>query len=455
MAIDIMKIHLDSKNRDLTVGNAGTQILIFLFPIFAGSLLQQCYTTIDAMIVGHFAGSDALAAIDSVYNLLRLPTSFFVGLSSGATILISQYFGAKKEQELSRTCHTALLFSFFSGLLLSCLGILTAPLCLSLLEIPSEIYPQTLQYTQIYFSGLAASMVYNIAAGILRAVGDSKTPFYILLVSNVLNLILDILFVAVFRWGVAGVALTTVLSQICSAALTVLLLFHTKQSCRLKRRALRISADSLWDILRLGFPIAIQSALYPLSNLFVQSRINACGTDSIAAWAVCGKMDFIIWSVTDAFCSTLSTFVAQNYGAKQFQRGRKGVRICLLFCFGILAVFCLILYVFPAPIAHIFVSEQEVIQLCVQIMQILAPLYLLCIPGSILPGAIRGTGNTMLPMLLTLICTCSAKVLWILAMTPENASLLQVLFAYPLSWAVTSIAYLVAYSRSLAADRQH
>ena len=203
---------LKQKSYDLTEGPVRKMLVLFVLPIIAGSLFQQLYTTADAAIVGRFAGKQALAAIDAVYNLIRLPTVFFTGLASAATILISQHYGAKKSEALAETTHTAVLFSFFAGLLLTLLGVLLAPACIRLLNVPEDICPMTLRYTQIYFSGMAASMVYNIGAGIFRAVGDSKTPFVFLLIANGVNVALDFLFVAVFRWGVAGVALTTVFS---------------------------------------------------------------------------------------------------------------------------------------------------------------------------------------------------------------------------------------------------
>lgn len=255
---------LKQKSYDLTEGPVRKMLVLFVLPIIAGSLFQQLYTTADAAIVGRFAGKQALAAIDAVYNLIRLPTVFFTGLASAATILISQHYGAKKSETLAETAHTAVLFSFFAGLLLTLLGVLLAPACIRLLNVPEDIYPMTLRYTQIYFSGMAASMVYNIGAGIFRAVGDSKTPFVFLLIANGVNVALDLLFVAVFRWGVAGVALTTVFSQLLSAALMLSALTRTNLPCKISLNRLRIRGQSLAPILKKGLPIAVQSTLYPL-----------------------------------------------------------------------------------------------------------------------------------------------------------------------------------------------
>ena len=434
---------LKQKSYDLTEGPVRKMLVLFVLPIIAGSLFQQLYTTADAAIVGRFAGKQALAAIDAVYNLIRLPTVFFTGLASAATILISQHYGAKKSEALAETAHTAVLFSFFAGLLLTLLGVLLAPACIRLLNVPEDIYPMTLRYTQIYFSGMAASMVYNIGAGIFRAVGDSKTPFVFLLIANGANVALDFLFVAIFRWGVAGVALTTVFSQLLSAALMLSALTRTKLPCKISLNRLRIRGQSLAPILKKGLPIAVQSTLYPLANMLVQSRINPFGTDSIAAWAVCGKLDFLVWLIADAFCDAAATFVAQNYGARRYDRGRRGVKTALLLSIGVIGLLSVGLYLWNVPLAHIFVQDAGVIAISARIMAVLAPLYILYVPGGVLPGAVRGTGDTFRPMLMTLAGCCVTRVIWVLLIAPLRPTLMMVLLCYPVSWAITSLMFIL------------
>lgn len=432
---------LKQRSYDLTEGPVRKTLVLFVLPIIAGSLFQQLYTTADAAIVGRFAGKQALAAIDAVYNLIRLPTVFFTGLASAATILISQHYGAKKSEALAETAHTAVLFSFFAGLLLTLLGVLLAPACIRLLNVPEDICPMTLRYTQIYFSGMAASMVYNIGAGIFRAVGDSKTPFVFLLIANGVNVALDFLFVAVFRWGVAGVALTTVFSQLLSAALMLFALTRTKLSCKIILNRLRIRGQSLAPILKKGLPIAVQSTLYPLANMLVQSRINPFGTDSIAAWAVCGKLDFLVWLIADAFCDAAATFVAQNYGARRYDRGRRGVKTALLMSIGVIGLLSVGLYLWNVPLAHIFVQDAGVIAISARIMAVFAPLYILYVPGGVLPGAVRGTGDTFRPMLMTLAGCCVTRVIWVLLIAPLRPTLMMVLLCYPVSWAITLLMF--------------
>ena len=317
------------KGLDLTEGSIWRKIVIFALPILVGSLLQQLYTTVDAIIIGQFAGKNALAAIDAVYNLIKLPVNFFTGVSSGATIIISQYYGAKERERVSNASHTAILFAFSGGLLLSILGMLFAPFCLERLQVPDDIYQGALSYVRIYFAGMAVSMTYNIGAGIFRAVGNSKTPFYFLIAANITNVLLDVLFIAVFRWGVAGAALTTVLSQILSAFLVTIALVKTDLPCKIHLIKLRFHKAYLAEIISLGLPVGIQTTLYPLANMMIQSNINVFGTNSIAAWAVCGKLGFLIWLITDSLCTTISTFVAQNYGARKYERAcTTGLPVC-------------------------------------------------------------------------------------------------------------------------------
>lgn len=435
------------KGLDLTEGSIRRKIVIFALPILVGSLLQQLYITVDAIIIGQFAGKNALAAIDAVYNLIKLPVNFFTGVSSGATIIISQYYGAKERERVSNASHTALLFAFSGGLLLSILGILFAPFCLELLQVPDDIYQDALSYVRIYFGGMAASMTYNIGAGTFRAVGNSKTPLYFLIAANITNVVLDVLFIAVFRWGIAGAALTTVLSQILSAFLVTMALVKTDLPCKIHLTKLRFHKAYLVEIIRLGLPVGIQTTLYPLANMMIQSNINVFGTNSIAAWAVCGKLDFLIWLITDSLCTTISTFVAQNYGARKYERAKEGVRIGTILSIILVAAIGVILYFWNVPLGYLFVDDSEVIAISARIMSILAPLYVIYVFGGVLPGAIRGTGETVKPMILTLVGSCVSRILWIVIVVPLHPTLMTVLICYPVSWGITSIIYLAFYHR--------
>jgi putative MATE family efflux protein len=298
---------------------------------------------------------------------------------------------------------------------------------------------------------MAVSMAYNIGAGILRAVGNSKTPFYILIVSGAANAALDLLFVGLFRWHVTGAAFATVLSQLLSAVLVFIVLLRTNLPCALAPSMIRFHSSELKKIIRLGLPIGIQSSLYPIANMTIQSNINQFGTNSIAAWAVCGKLDFLIWLVVDSLGAALSTFAAQNFGARHYSRVKRGMHICagmsLLLVLGISAV----LYVWCEPLGRLFINNNDVIAISTGLMRFLSPFYFLYIGGEILSAAIRGTGETFRPMLLTLTGTCACRILWIFFAVPRHPTLVMVIWSYPVSWLVTSLLFLGFYKYSKAA----
>ena len=437
------------KNNDLTEGKIWKVMLNFVLPIFLGTLFQSLYTTIDAIIIGRFAGKDAFAAIESVLSFQRLPVSFFVGLSSGATIIISQYFGAKKKEEVSKASHTAILFAIVGGLLLSVLSCVLSPFFIKLIKVPNEIFYQAQIYTIICFSGIVFSMVYNIGSGILRALGDSRTPFYILILSNILNIILDLILVIAFKLGVIGVGFATLISQIASAILIFIILLRTKLDCKIYINRIRFYKKYLKEIFRLGLPIGIQSIIYPIANTTIQSNINIFGVSSIAAWAVCGKLDFLIWAVSEAFSIAISTFVAQNYGAKRHQRPRIGIVVALFMAMIAIFIISFILYIWNKPLAHFLINDKNIVELTSQIIHLLAPLYFIYVIGDVLSGAIRGIGDTFNPMIINIFGICIIRLLWIFFIVPLNPTFFMVLYSFIVSWIITTIMYItyIIYKR--------
>ena len=437
------------KNNDLTEGKIWKVMLNFVLPIFLGTLFQSLYTTIDAIIIGRFAGKDAFAAIESVLSFQRLPVSFFVGLSSGATIIISQYFGAKKKEEVSKASHTAILFAIVGGLLLSILSCVLSPFFIKLIKVPNEIFYQAQIYTIICFSGIVFSMVYNIGSGILRALGDSRTPFYILILSNILNIILDLILVIIFKLGVIGVGFATLISQIISAILIFIILLRTKLDCKIYINRIRFYKKYLKEIFRLGLPIGIQSIIYPIANTTIQSNINIFGVSSIAAWAVCGKLDFLIWAVSEAFSIAISTFVAQNYGAKKHKRARIGIVVALFMAMIAIFIISFILYIWNKPLAHFLINDKNIVELTSQIIHLLAPLYFIYVIGDVLSGAIRGIGDTFNPMIINIFGICIIRLLWIFFIVPLNPTFFMVLYSFIVSWIITTIMYItyIIYKR--------
>ena len=442
-------MNISLKNNNLTEGKIWKVMLRFVLPIFLGTLFQSLYNTIDAIIVGRFAGKEALAAIESVLNFHRLPVSFFVGLSSGATIIISQYFGANKKDEVSKASHTAILFAIVGGLLLSVLSCILSPFFIRLIKVPEEIFYQAQIYTIICFSGIMVSMIYNIGSGILRALGDSKTPFYILIVSNILNIILDLILVIVFRLGVIGVGFATLISQVISAILIFIILLRTKLDCKIYINKICFYKKYLKEIFRLGLPIGVQSVLYPISNTIIQSSINTFGVNSIAAWAISGKLDFLIWTVSDAFSIAISTFIAQNYGAEKHQRARDGIKVALFMSMIAIFMISFTLYFYNKPLAYFLIDDKNIVDLTSKIIKLIAPLYFIYVIGDVLSGAIRGIGDTFNPMIINIFGICVCRVLWIFFIVPLNPTFFMVLYGFIVSWIITAIMYItyIVYKR--------
>ena len=432
-----------TKNINLTEGKIWKVMLKFILPIFLGTLFQSLYNTIDAIIVGRFAGKETLAAIESVLNFHRLPVSFFVGLSSGATIIISQYFGANKKEDVSKASHTAMLFAMLGGLLLSIISCTVSPFFVKLIKVPEEILYQAQIYTIICFSGIVAAMIYNIGSGILRALGDSRTPFYILIVSNILNIALDLILVKVFKLGVIGVGVATLISEIVSAILIFIILIKTNLDCKIYIKEIRFYKKYIKEIFRLGLPIAVQSVLYPISNTIIQSSINTFGVNNIAAWGISGKLDFLIWTVSEAFSITVSTFVAQNYGAEKYQRARDGIKAALLMVMVVIFIISFILYFYSQPLSYFLISDKDIVNLTSKILKLIAPLYFIYVIGDVLSGAIRGIGDTFNPMIINIFGICVCRILWVFFVVPLNPTFFMVLYGFIVSWIITTLMYTV------------
>lgn len=430
-----------AKIYDLTEGGVWRTMLFYAAPIFFGTLFQSFYTTADAVIVGRFGGKEALAAIESVFTLTRLPVNFFMGIAAGATVLLSRYYGAKKFRDVSDASHAAIWFALVGGTALEILGCAVSPYAIRAVRVPVEISGEAQRYLLIYYAGMAATLVFNVGAGILRSLGNSRQPFVYLAAANFLNVGLDLVFVAGLRLGVVGAALATAISQVFCSCAVMRALMRSDLPCRIALNRLRFDRARLAEIFRLGLPIGVQSALNPISNTVIQTGINAFGVNSIAAWAVCGKLDFLVWSISDAFATAVSTFVAQNIGAKKFGRVKSSIAAGLSMSVIPVAAIGAILYRWGAPLASALVRDQDVIELTALILRFIAPFYAVFVFCDVLPGAIRGMGDTLRPMFVSLFGICLFRVLWILAALPLRPTLLTALACYPLSWALTAVVY--------------
>ena len=430
----------------ITEGVIWQQMVLFFLPIFLGSICQQVYGVADAIIVGRFVGKQALGSINSMSNLMRLFLNIFEGLATGAAIIVGQSWGARDEQRVSDAVHTGIAFSFAAGLFLIVTCIPATGFFMDLMRIPADMRPYSSVYTRIYFAGMLGSLTYNMGAGILRALGDSKRPFYFLLAASGLNILLDLLLVGVFHWGVAGAALATAIAQYATAVLVLLVLHREHHSYRLSFRRLRIRWQTLRQMVRLGIPIGISGAMYSISNITIQSTINAYGTNVITAWGTHSKIDTVIWTLMDAFGITTSTFAAQNYGAGLYDRVKKSVRHCLAFASVLIVLCSLINYCFAPELASLFISDNEVLSVAVWLVRLMAPFYLLYLFGDVFSATIRGCGETLAPMILTMFGTCVFRVLWVIVVTRSGQPpLSHVAWGYPVSWAVNSAMFCVYY----------
>ncbi len=435
------------KTLDLTQGTIWKVLLTFILPILAGSLIQQLYTAVDAVVVGRFAGKEGLAAIDSVYTMFKFPLNFLAGLSAGATIVISRLFGSKDEGELSLAVRTAFTVGLTLGVLFSVIGCLAAPALLQIMSVPEEIRPMTLIYVRIYFGGLWTMTMYNMLAGILRAFGNSRSPLYILIVCCVINIAGDLILVGLLHTGAGGAAAATVFAQLVSVLLAMRALVRTcPGGGPLFRLAFR--RDHLKRMLTVGLPLALQSILFPVANSIVHASINRMGTDAIAAWAVCGKLDMLIWLVADSMSPALSTYTSQNLGAGRTARIRRGTAIGTVLSVGTVAVISLFLFLIPGPLGKLFLAPPDhaaLTPMIVRFMRMMAPFYVFYAVAEAMSGSCCGTGDTVRPMILTLLCTCALRVAGIFLILPRIGSMECIIWIYIASWIAAGLAFLCMF----------
>lgn len=440
---------MKKKTLDLTEGNIFFSLLLFVTPIILGSLIQQLYVTADAVIVGQFNGKNGLAAIDSVHTLFKFPLNFMNGLAAGATILISRYYGAKDRESLHCSIRTAYTVAIVLGVICSVAGALLTPFFLNVMSVPEDIYGQTAAYTRIYFGGIWAMILYNMSTGILRALGDSKRPLYVLVLCSVLNIAGDLLLVGVFRLGVVGAAAATVFSQIISAAYTLRLLADIERERGQKKIwHLHFCGEHMLSMVKTGFPLALQAVLFPIANSIVQASVNSMGTNQIAAWGICDKLDMLIWLIADAMSPALTTYVAQNVGAGKAERVKKGALTGAGMSVACVVVISVALFFGTGMMGQWFISAedvQDVVPLSVRYMKMMAPFFVFYALAEAFSGACCSMGDTVKPMLITLACTCLLRVAGILAILPRYGSMECIVWIYIASWIVTGAVFSVLF----------
>ena len=436
------------KVNQITEGVIWKQLLLFFFPIVFGTFFQQIYNTADTIVVGRFVGKQALAAVGgSASQIANLIVGFFVGLSSGAAVVISQFYGAKDKKNLSKALHTAFAFSIAAGIVLTVVGIFLTRPALLLMKTPADVVEDSAVYLHIYFGGMVFNLVYNMGAAILRAVGDSKRPLYVLIITCVLNIILDLLFVVAFGMGVTGVAVATVTSQVISALIVTVMLLKTREIYVLKINQIRFDRRMLFSVLRIGIPAGLESVMYNISNIVIQVFVNNLGTDTVAAWGTLGKIDAIFWMVINAFAISITTFVGQNLGAKQYDRAKKGAKFGILCSISIAELIGITIYTAAPVLIAAFNRDPDVIHYGVMQARTIALFYCLLAFTHCIAAVLRGSGNAAVPMIVLLCVWCLFRVSYITLAVRLIPDIRVIFWAYPLTWSISSVIFLFLFLR--------
>lgn len=432
----------------ITSGSIPKQMLAFFFPIWFGTFFQFFYNTADAVIVGQFLGKEALAAVGGpASTIVNLIVNFFVGVASGSAVIISQYYGAKNGDKTNRAVHTAIALAIVGGALLGVLGFVFSPAMLGAMGTPEDVIGYAVTYIRIYFAGMIFNTIYNVGSGILRAVGDSRRPLYFLILSSIVNVVLDLVFILVFKMGVAGAAWATIISQAVSAVLILISLNGAPPIYRLIAKNIKLDLPLLGEMVRIGLPAGMQSVMYSVSNILIQASINTFGTDAVAAWAVFGKVDAMFWMTISSFGLTATTFAGQNFGAKKYDRLKQSVRIATVLAVAFTAVVEVILYIFGPECARLFTADASVIEWCTVMMRFTIPWYITYILIEIIGGAVRGTGDAIVPMIISCIGICVLRSIWLYTVVPLNHDVRIVCASYPVTWVITSIVFIIYYKQ--------
>ncbi len=434
--------------QNLTEGSIAKKLIVFFLPIAAGTIFQQLYNAVDGIIVGKFVGTTALAAVGgSAAIIMNVLIGFFVALSGGCTVVIAQLFGAGDEERLKAATDTAVSFCLIAGAVLSVLGIaLTMPM-LRLMQTPADTIRESALYLRIIFLGVAAQLLYNIEAGILRAVGDSRSPFLFLVVCCLANVVLDLVFVLVFGMGVEGVAIATVLAQCLSALMGAIKLGRSKDAYRVSFRGLRMDGRIFTHMMHIGVPTGFQAAMYSISNMIIQVPINLLGTTVVASWALAGRIDGIFWATSNAAGIAVMNFAAQNFGAGKIDRVHQVTRLSMKIFLVVSVLFSGFFLIISRPILPVFNNDPSVIDCTWYILRHFAPFYCIWTVVEVISGVMCGVGDAVKSVIFCGTGTCLLRILWIIFIHPMYPTLLNLCILYPVSWAVTAVAFVV-YFRS-------
>ena len=432
---------------DMTQGTIWKQLIYFAFPLLIGNLFQQLYNTVDSVVVGNFVSTEALAAVGSVTPIINMLVGFFSGLATGAGVVISQFFGAKNGQMLHKAVHTTLLMTVGLGVIFTFIGIFMTPLMLNLMSTPADVFDGAALYLRIYFGGVLGLMLYNMVSGILRAVGDSKRPLYFLILSSLLNVVLDLAFVLIFHWGIAGVAIATIIAQFISAFLLLVVLARSDEDYKLVLRDLKMDTEILKRIVRIGLPAGLQMAVTSFSNVFVQSYINRFGSACMAGWTSYSKIDQFVLLPMQSLSLSATTFVGQNLGAGNLSRAKKGTRVSMAISVAITAVLTVLLIAFSSQLLMLFNQDENVLYYGNIFIRYLAPFYVICCINQIFAGSLRGAGDATGPTIIMLLSFVVFRQIYLFVGSQFFDSIIFVGLGYPAGWLVCSVFMAIHYFR--------
>ncbi len=427
------------KKKGLTEGVIWKQILFFFLPILIGTFFQQLYNTVDAIIVGQFAGKEALSSVGgSSGQIINLLVGFFVALTGGCSVIISQFYGAREQKGLERALHTSYALAVTGGIGLGIIGFLGAPMMLRIMDTPADLMKDSTLYIRMYFAGLIFVFIYNMGSSVLRAIGDSKRPLYYLIICCVINIVLDLTFVLALGLGVMGVALATLIAQAVSAVMVTLHLMKGVPEFKLDLRLIRFYPGITGKMLRIGLPNGIQSVMYSVSNIIVQTAINGFGVDTVAAWTSLGKIDSLFWMLNGAMSTSCITFVGQNYGAGKKDRIKKGIWVCLFMEIILGGLLSTAIIVFGSQLFGIFTGDAAVVAIGLRMIRVISPFYGVFAIIEILSSSLRAEGHVLIPTVVVLLCVCVFRVIWTTILV-AGKSMELIVACYPVSWAIAAV----------------
>lgn len=432
----------------MTNGPIWKHLLNFSIPMAIGLLFQQLYNTVDTIVVGRFVGKEALAAVGSTGSIINMLVGLCAGLATGAGVIISQCYGAHDDKRLRSAVHTTIGVTFIMCIAATAVGVAIVVPMLNFMSTPQDVFPQAQEYLTIYFAGITGLLIYNMGSGILRAVGDSTRPLYFLIFSALANIVLDLLFVIVFKLGVAGVAYATVISQCLSAILILVTLTKTDAPYGIKWKELRIEKHMLKSIFSIGLPSGVQQAITSFSNVFVQSYINAFGSACMAGWSTYNKIDIFVIIPVQSIALASTTFVGQNFGAQKPERLKKGVRQALISSLVITAILAVVVMIVKVPLLELFTPDKDIIYYGSYFIMLISPFYVTICFNQIFAGALRGIGNAKTPMIIMLIAFVFFRQLYLFANQLLGGTFEIMALAYPMGWILCSVLMVIAYRRS-------